>query len=273
MSAFSPEIAARAMMPREYLNEASSLHFAMHLSSGYIQVALAEASGSEFLWSEDFTIEQRKHSYADAVDFVSGRNWSEKVFRKCSLTFDTDEFTLVPNAFFDVAKGRDLLEFNTGKPSLLPAHLPLQEMDAVMIFNQDEYVRELSKQFPNVRIFPTAYLFIKNALARAERDETTLHLSRTSNHSLLAVVKNKKLLLLNHFDVQNEEDILYHASNAAMRLNIDFEHAGIELYEMPISDTLFPLLKKYNQHVSYAFNDLNKKVKASFPAHLHILCA
>ena len=89
MSAFNPEIAARALMPKELLHEASSLHLCLHLSVGKMQVALAEASGRDFLWAEDFFFETIKHTYADAVDFTTGRNWSEKVFRKCTLTYDT----------------------------------------------------------------------------------------------------------------------------------------------------------------------------------------
>lgn len=260
-------------MPKELLNEASSMHLCLHLAPGRLQVAVAEASGRDFHWAEDFITENHRHNYSDAVDFTVGRNWSEKVFRKCTLTYDTALFTLVPNAFFDVSKQKELLEFNTGKQATNPTHLPLPEMDAVMVFEQDEHVRSLIKQFPNVRIFPTAYLFVKHALLLAERDETTFHISRIGKAMLLSVVKNKKLLLLNHFDAENEEDVLYHASNTALRLNIDFENVHIALYEMPRADVLNTLLKSYNPRVEVAFNDVNKKLRTSFPAHLHVLCA
>lgn len=273
MTPFSPETAARAMMPKDLLGEASSLHLCLHLSPGYMQVALAEAAGSDFQWAEDFAPEQIKHTYSDTVDFTAGRNWAEKVFRKCTLTFDTASFALVPNAFFDATKERELLEFQTGKTSQSTAHLPLPEIDAVMVFEQDPQVRELIKQFPNVRIFPTAYLFVKHALLRAEREESTLHIGRIGHQMLLCVVKNKKLLLLNHFEVQSDEDVLYHASNAAMRLAIDFENAQLSLYEIAQTDSLATLLKGYNKHMKHAFTDEGKKVRASFPAHLHILCA
>ncbi len=273
MSVFNPETAARALMPKELLNEASSLHLCLHLSEGKMQVALAEASGRDFLWAEDFFFESIRHTYADAVDFTVGRNWSEKVFRKCTLTYDTALFTLVPNAFFDIHKQNELLAFNTGKNASNPTHLHLSEPDAIMVFEQDANVRSLIKQFPNARIFPTAYLFVKHALLMAERDETTFHIARVGSSMLLAVVKNKKLLLLNHFGVENEEDVLYHASNTAIRLNVDFENIRIALYEMPQAETLVALLKSYNSQVKLAFGDEGKKVRASFPAHLHVLCA
>lgn len=273
MTPFSPETAARAMMPKDLLGEASSLHLCLHMSPGYMQVALAEAAGSDFQWAEDFAPDQIKQTYADAVDFTAGRNWQEKVFRKCTLTFDTPAFTLVPNAFFDASKERELLEFQTGKKANSTVHLPLPEMDAVMVVEQDLHLRELIKQFPNVRIFPTAYLFVKHALLRVEREESVLHISLIGHQMLLCVVKNKKLLLLNHFEVQSDEDVLYHSSNAAMRLGIDFENAQLSLYVTPQADTLSSLLKGYNKHVKHVFTDEGKKVRASFPAHLHILCA
>ncbi len=273
MSAFNPEIAARAMMPKELLGEASSLHLCLHLSRRRLQVAVAEASGRDFLWAEDFLLENITGSYRDALDFTVGRNWSETVFRKCTLTYDTPLFAPVPNAFFDPAKQGELLQFQTGKQAVNPANLPVQEADATMVFEQDNDVRALIKQFPNVRIFPTAYLFVKHALLIAEREETVFHLSHAGESMLLAVVKNKKLLLLNHFEAGNDEDVLYHASNAALRLNIDFENTGIMLYEMPQTASLLSLLKTYNSQVTTAFPEEGKKIKASFPAHLHVLCA
>lgn len=273
MSAFNPEIAARAMMPKELLGEASSMHLCLHLSKGSMQVAVAEASGRDFHWAEDFFFENVKNSYSQSVDFTIGRNWSEKVFRKCTLTYDTPAFTLVPNAFFDITKQGEILQFHTGQQSYHPSHLAVPEMDATLVFEQDNDVRSLIKQFPNARIFPTAYLFLKHALLVAERDETVFHISRSGSTMLLAVVKNKKLLLLNHFDVENDEDVLYHASNAALRLNIDFEHTGIALYQMPTMESISTLIKTYNSQIENVFDDENKKVKASFPAHLHVLCA
>lgn len=273
MSAFSPETASRALLPKEIINEASSHHLCLHLSDEILQVAVAPASGGDFLWAEEFEIDPLRHTYEDAASFAQGRNWSDKIFRKCSLTFDTSLFTPVPSAFFDASKQSELLTFQTGATIFSAANLSLPEIAAFLVYEQDNHVRSLIKMFPNVRIFPLAYLFVKHALLRSERHELAMHISKIGSHMLLAVVKNKKLILINHFDVKNEEDVLYHASNISLRLGIDFERVELSLYEMPHTPPLLTLLKKYNQTTACAFRNDTKKVKASFPAYLHVLCA
>jgi hypothetical protein len=273
MSAFNPEIAARAIMPRDLLLEASSKHLCIHLSYGNIQVAVAEAAGRDIQWAEEFTTDALAPHFKDVVDFCAGRNWSEKIFRKCTLTYDTPLFALVPAAFYDFKKQAELLEFHTGQESHAAAALHLPEMDAYLVYEQEPHVRTLIKQFPNVRIFPTAYLLIKHALLSAEKNEAELHLVHLRQAVLLAVIKDRKLMLINQFDASNDEDALYHASNAAMRLGIDFENAHLHLYQFPNNETLEPLLKVYNAHLEHAFADYKGKINASFPAHLHILCA
>lgn len=273
MSAFNPEIAARALIPKEILGDASSLHLCIHLSEHLMQVAVAEASGREFLWAENFEIENKRGDYRSALDFAQGRNWSDRIFRKCTLSYDTALFTPVPQAFFDVKKQNELLGFQVGKPIQNASHLSLPEIDAVMIYEQDSDVRSFIRLFPNVRIFPTAALFVKYALLSAEKDEAVLYIAHSGNTMLLSALKDKKLLLLNSFEIQNEEDVLYHASNAAMRLNLDFENIKIQLCSLSQSEALISLLKRYNKHTEYALRDEAAKVRAGFPAQLHVLCA
>lgn len=273
MSAFNPEIAAKALMPRELLSEASSGHLCIHLSYGNIQVAVAEAAGRDIRWAEEFSIDSASSHFKDAVDFCAGRNWSEKIFRKCTLSYDTPLFTLVPAAFYDSKKQAELLKFHTGNASQASVALHLPEMDAYLVYEQEPHVRTLIKQFPNVRILPAAYLLIKHALLVAEKNESELHLVQLHQALLLAVIKDRKLMLINQFDAGNDEDALYHASNAALRLGIDFENAHLHVYQFPANETLVPLLKMYNRHVMRAFDDYKGKIKAAFPAHLHILCA
>src|SRR5688572_10672491 len=100
MTAFVPGIAARALIPRDLLSQASALHLCMHIHPRWVAVALADAAGGQVTWSEQFDIEQAHvDTWDDVAGFIRGRNWSEKVFRKCTLTFDTADFTLVPSAF------------------------------------------------------------------------------------------------------------------------------------------------------------------------------
>ena len=101
MSSFSPEIAAHALMPKDLLSQASSMHFAMHLSPTYVEAALAEAAGGEFHWARSFRIDAGHQTEKDMVTFVNDRNWNERVFRKCTISYDVLKFWLVQAALFN----------------------------------------------------------------------------------------------------------------------------------------------------------------------------
>jgi hypothetical protein len=109
MSTFNPEISARALIPKDLMGQASSLHLSMHLATDFVEAALAEAAGGEFHWTGIFPIESNQMSGKDALHFVTERNWSDKVFRKCSVSFDTSEICLVPRAFFEPDKAMELI--------------------------------------------------------------------------------------------------------------------------------------------------------------------
>ncbi len=272
MSVFNPEIAARALMPKELLAEASSLHLCLHLGVADVMVAVVEASGHTVRWWQSFQPEVLHHTYRDAATFIAPRNWSERIFRKCTLSFDTAGFALVPTAFLQPGHEAQILHFQTGISAEQPASLPLPEMDAALLFEQDSHVRSLIKQLPNVRIFPTAYLWVKYALLSAEKDDTHFHIAHLGKEMLLTIVKNKKLMLLNRFEAQSAEDLLYYASHAALRLNMDFEKVDLRLYTWPLQEETAALLGNYNTRLTRAFMAEETSASMPFPIHLHMLC-
>ena len=180
-----------------------------------------------------------------------------------------------PVAFFESNKEKAMLEFSTGASHDEVAHLVLPELDAVIVYPAGPWVNAISQVFPNARIFPSAYLFAKYAWSQGERNIYSMYLYRIHGFLLLAVMEGKKLLLLNHYSVQNDEDILYHASNAAMRLNMDFENLMVMCFDHDDEKHSISLLRQYNHTASCGDFGVEAKpgIKPSFITHLHILCA
>ncbi len=248
MPDFVPETIARALMPKELLAQASSLHLCLHVHPTWVFATVAEAASVQVLWTESFHLEHTAtEKWADVIQFLIERNWADKVFRKCTLTFDTPEFTLVPSAFFEREKEQALLEFHTGRTHQHVSSLSISELNADLIFDTDAAIRQLIPKFPNVRIFPTAYLFARYALLFSPRDESSIHAFHAPGQLLLCIYKNRQLQLLNHYTVQGEEDVLYFVSNAAMQLNIDMEHVALKLYAHESDKKTLALLKNYNR--------------------------
>ncbi len=274
MSSFSPEIAAHALMPKDLLSQASSMHFAMHLSPTYVEAVLAEAAGGEFHWARSFRIEAGHQTEKDMVAFVNDRNWNERVFRKCTISYDVLKFCLVPAAFFNPESALNMLEFNCGKVDQGFSHIEMREFDAVLVHEVPTWLGVITHKFPNGRFFPSAYLFLKHAKTIAERDGHSMMIYQDGSMMMLCVFHSRKLLLANAYPIQNEEDILYYASNAAMRLNFDFEHVYLRIYSHTKDLSGLNLLGQYNRHCDLVFGDQDlQSPEASFISHLHILCA
>jgi hypothetical protein len=254
------------------MGQASSLHLSMHLATDFVEAALAEAAGGEFHWTGIFPIESNQMSGKDALHFVTERNWSDKVFRKCSVSFDTSEICLVPRAFFEPDKAMELLSFQCNLTSSASDHIEFPEWDAVLIFGLPDWTFDLCKKYPNARFYPISALAARHAQSFAGAGQDVMGIFVSSDHLVLTIFRNKKLHLLNTFHIAGDEDVLYHASNAALRLGIDFENAVVQLATTKRSESLANIFKHYNRHTTHLF--LNESSDhMSYLSMLHTLCA
>lgn len=272
MANFSPEIAASAIIPKDLLGQASSLHFSMHIHQNFVEAALSEAAGGDFHWGGHFKIDQNASGHQSAIDFINERNWNEKVFRKCTISFDTGNFCLVPKAFFNVDKQKEILQFGVGNLEGEVSHIDLPETDAVLVYEIPIWLNVFSRKFPNARLMPSAYLFARHTriVAPKDRDFIGVYLSHT--FMILAVYNKKNIILLNHFNAQNEEDVLYHCSNISMRLNLDFENVEMLIYDNSERQRNESVLNTYNRTCKQAFSDRRESWSLSFISLLHVIC-
>jgi hypothetical protein len=272
MSSFNPEISAKALMPRDLLSQASALHFSLHLANDFVEVALAEAAGGGFHWSGIFKMEHEHGSQDDSVLFVNDRNWGDRVFRKCSVTFDSKECCLVPRAFFSPERASQLLAFQNNSATAQTDFVEIPELDAVIVFQLPHWADSITKKFPNARIYPLSALALRNAVSLAAEAEHVMGIYTTTSSLILTVFKSRKIQMMNVFPIENDEDVLYHTSNAAMRLNIDFENAALMVATYSRSENLLNLIRHYNRSARHLFvNESSEHI--SFISHLHSVCA
>lgn len=246
MTPFVPEIAARARISKEILAQASALHCCMHVHPGAVAISLSDASSGQMVWSEFFEVESgNTESWHDVMAFIQERNWFEKVFRKCTLTFDTSEYTTVPQAFFESGQEQQLLTFQTGRTYENAFSLPLNEFGAQMVFSVPQKINPVSQLFPNVRIFPFAWIFARYCWMQSTASGSGIYLWQSATGLDMMILQNRRLLLLRHDQVQSPEDVLYHLANASMRLGVDLENAVVSLFTLTTNDALHTLLAGY----------------------------
>lgn len=268
MPPFVPEIAARAKISKELLGQASLMHCCLHVSPSRIEIALFDASSGQVAWIDAFDLETTRHdSWDDVLSFISERNWFEKVYRKCTLTFDTGEYTLVPAAFFEAGREAHLLQFHTGKNHTSADVLALSEYGAHMVFEIPDAIRALSAHFPNIRIFPAAWILARYAWTQVQAHETAIVIWQSLATMDMAVIKDRKLLLLRNDAIRSPEDMLYHAANASLMLGIDFENTPVCIFPLKDGEATQHLFEGYCKELKTLRNG-----DVSMITKMHVAC-
>lgn len=267
MAVFDPELAARMKMPKELLEKASELHLAIHAGAQQVYAALFDYNQSKAVW----------HVYADMpagmspYAFIYARNWVEGVFRKCTITFDCDNYALVPQSMFDSGSCADYLSMQNGVETSSVGFIEMPEVEASLCFEWPEWHAALMKAIPNARLVPLSALLVRMASSRAQQGEMRCVVAFTSGFVTIAGLKNKSLLLLATHEARTPEDVLYHVSNAAMRLQLDMENCRIDLLDTTSVDETRALLSRYLRDAQpLAISD---GMHAPAITQLHYLCA
>ena len=267
MSVFDPELAARMKMPKELLDRAGDLHFAMHIGDGYVHASLFDFVDSACLWD----VKSAVPAGLAVEKFIYQRNWLEGVYRRCTISFDCDQYTLVPRSLFDDNAVSDYLKLQHGSEESATECIEIPEAEVVLCYLLPQWKTEIIRFFPNARIMPLSAFITKAAAAKFQHQIQYIIAAVTPEHVTLACIRNKMLLLLCTQDAKTSDDVLYHLSNAAMRLEIDLENCAVELVASAGREELTTLLRHYVKEVKLVHR--TEHTNCSAYTQLHYLCA
>jgi flagellar biosynthesis component FlhA len=127
------------------------------------------------------------------------------------------------------------------------------------------------RYFPNARLMPLSAFITKAAAAKFQHQLQCIIAAVTPEHVTLACIRNKMLLLLSTQDAKTSDDVLYHLSNAAMRLEMDLENCAVELVASAGREELTTLLRRYVKDVRLLHR--TEVTNCSVFNQLHYLCA
>jgi hypothetical protein len=249
MSAFDLETAARALMPKEIFAQASSSHLAMHVANAYVLVGVTDVASEKPLWTQIFPV-QDDSMLASGFQFIEARNWFDRVFRKVTLSFESQYFTLIPEVFFDAAQMESVMRFNHPQFDGQVNQLELREADSRVLFEWPSAMEGLIRRAPHTRVMPLAFLMARFAHHPQWNEAQQINVLVSGSHLMITAMQNQRLLLLNSFEVSNETDVLYHLSNLAIRLEFDLEKVpimvlkGADAMSLDVLDTYCGAIKK-----------------------------
>jgi Protein of unknown function (DUF3822) len=263
VSAFDPELTARALMPRDLVAQSATLLLALHIGPRTV-VAGVSGGASEWAWQQSFVLASENSDWHAAVAFLRDRNWHDGVFRSVTISFDTDATTLVPKAFEAPDKLNELLAFHLQRPVDDVLRNDISVYDAVMICEWPAALAPLKQWWPNAIWFPVGVPLL-HLMHRLSHTSHALAAVVMSHHVYIAASGPNQLQVLNRYTADSDTDVLYHISNVCMRL-------GWSMTDTPVwlsgaTPTCAELLRTY----CGAIQSLDRP-NDPFPLSAHRLC-
>lgn len=176
-----------------------------------------------------------------------------KSYLKTYINFNSKHFTIVPAAFFNELKAREILEFNCGPVGNDLVLVDDINSDIKLIYSIEEGLKStIDKLFPNHHLKHTATVLSRLLLQSDELQNENI-LMFIDHHAVYIVAKKGyQLLLCNQYQAQSDEDILYYLLFVLEQfqfnpLDVKISIAG----NIEAEHSLIKTLKKYIKQIRF----------------------
>jgi hypothetical protein len=160
----------------------------------------------------------------EALAVLSESPLAEMNYGSVSITFNTEEFVLIPDRFYHPDIVEDSLALVHGDlPTNVSATEHLQEMGMHNLYRVPMWLHQcLTQRFHQAGKHHGVGLMLSSILKRNEDwSSTCIHLWFYTGHVLSAIYKDGKLLISNWFPYEIPEDLSYTLLNAVEQYGLD----------------------------------------------------
>ena len=222
-----------------------------------IQLALKERRSGNILGFEVIPTTDKKQS--DWKELLENTSAHSKLLRnfeflKVTIGIMSSEFTLVPEALYK--PGDENIYFKKNYSTLLNTNVKAQHISPLHLYTifgiENDLEKELNHLFqdPQLWHYSQALLSGIGMIMKADAGKL-LWLNIRSNKIDIVVSENKKLLLLNSFSFQTNEDILYYTLFVCEQLELNPEKISMTVTgDIEDHSILYQLLNQYIRNIS-----------------------
>lgn len=225
---------------------------------------------------ELFQLDEAQHEWNDV--FYEIRQYSMLLNKPCNETclfYNFEESMLIPAGQKNIVAAEDHLSllFGESEQHELKYDKIGRKEQLINAYRIRRSIHELAgRYFPSHRAHHAYTNFTEEVLLHHEHEEQYLRLQFYSNHFVLALIKEKKLQLLQGFSYHTTEDVLYHVLNVAKQFSLTTKETPLEISGLFDRDTdLHRQLKQLFPVISFdeiiAGNILSQIIEAGYPAH------
>jgi hypothetical protein len=206
------------------------------------------------------------------LEFIS-ENALKQNYKSVLVNWLGSHFTLVPTSFYDPDKAKEMLEFNVGG------------INGELTFTSDvndiklicavpaELKSSLDKTFPNHNFKHIGYSSMKLFFTHFQLKNADVFLNLHPGQTEVLIKKDKKPVLYNMFNTQNDEDILYYLLFSIEQFDLDPKTLKLFISaNRTTTDNLFTAIKKYVKQVDFTVSDkviVRKEAFEQTPHHFY----
>ena len=227
-----------------------------------VQLALIEKKTNRFLALEVFNIEMiEDFDWKNYFENISRKSTILKKyeFSKVKICLTSLQFTLVPESLLHPGDEQTYFKLNFKNHSNLEVkHSHINAFSLFTVYGIEKDLQTvLSHLFQDPKIIHHSEILLQSIL-RIGRSDTNkkLLLNIRKNDIDILIAEGKKVILMNSFNRNSEEDVLYYLLFTCEQLNIDTENISVYLAgEIEPESALYKLLYKYVRKITFVNHD------------------
>ncbi len=218
----------------------------IRFSPGGLSLSILERDNTKLVSAKRLNMPLFSMTKEQIIPLLLQEPETQLLYDKIHLIAETKTYTIVPKEIFKEEEMDKLLYFSHQKEknaSIL--YNEISAFDAINIFSLPEDISEVFKQlFPACKIEHSISHFIENHIHKHSLQECICIWVRQKIMDVVAFQHNR-LLLVNSFDYQTQEDFVYYLLRIIEELNLDFQNCKVYLYNMEQHSKLQGFVRKF----------------------------
>ena len=270
MPMLSTDYAHSMQLSPDWLAQADHLHLGIHIHAEGLMIGLFEMLSKQPIWLMETPI--LSHQIAQALQ--QGQ-WVQPFFRKVSISFCAETWTVVPQSFFTPNQLSTWIEETVNGQM---GYQNLQQESNILIHRHSKDIEHIAALYPQAQVNCAIKMWLQ--LSPPSDHENALIAWIESDKLCIQLIQNHQRILLNQFDAKSVEDVLYFIS-ATLQQHPSSQETDIMIMGRGVTDELLETLSSYYNHVKTWNTPLGLQLPESstMPPHnyysilMHTLCA
>lgn len=189
-----------------------------------------------------------------------------KHYKNVNFFLENNKYTLVPADLFDKKSKVEFLKYNHVIENNEEVHFSyIEKIEAYDIYAYPSVlINFLVNHFPEIRFFHTTTTFLNTYIRDNENSKDVYEnvaINFNNNTLDILVIKNQKLLFLNDFDFNADEDAVFYIMNVLKKLKLNIAKISVTVQgKILVSDKLYQYLVKFLPQIKF-----KSKFKKEFP--------